>query len=341
MTKANFTEGQQQSEEWQLQQLTEGSVEQQARAWLVYLYSGNASEEYKAQFLTWLQASKEHVRAYKKVEQIWRDIPLAQQVTEAQNNRVTSLFQFRKSKTNAAPLLALAASLLIACISYFVPISAPTERLHFATDIGQNQTIELADGSVITLAAKSQLSSLISSSERTIELRSGVAYFDVAANRALPFVVRSGNSEITVLGTEFEVRNSPRSTQVSVTEGTVTFAPIPATNTSVVNQVLKVGEQAEISAEGQWLYQRPYDHTQAASWKRGRLTYINEPLAVILEEVNRYRSIPIHIESPELAKLRLTTSFATDKTQELLTALSQLSSIKVTEQSQQVLLSKG
>ena len=82
-------------------------VEAQARSWVTYLHSGDATEEKLAEFETWLAADTRHVIAYHDYEQIMMDLGVpcgvlepsetgpAMASIEAQAKRTSGIFPAR------------------------------------------------------------------------------------------------------------------------------------------------------------------------------------------------------------------------------------------------------
>jgi len=76
----------------------------------------------------------------------------------------------------------------------------------YATRIGERSTIRLADGSVVTLDTASRVSLDLTTANREVHLLGGQANFEVAKDKARPFVVYAGDRRITAVGTAFDVR---------------------------------------------------------------------------------------------------------------------------------------
>jgi transmembrane sensor len=68
-------------------------------------------------------------------------------------------------------------------------------------------TMTLPDGSIIRLNAKSKVKYAEEFAKRREVYLEGEAYFEVAHNEAVPFIVHTGDADIKVLGTKFNVRN--------------------------------------------------------------------------------------------------------------------------------------
>lgn len=91
----------------------------------------------------------------------------------------------------------------------------------YSTGVGENRTITMSDGSIITLNALTDIQVRYTTAERVIDLVSGQAFFQVTANKYRPFVVRSGFAVVKDVGTQFDVDRAARSTTVTVVEGLV------------------------------------------------------------------------------------------------------------------------
>lgn len=98
------------------------------------------------------------------------------------------------------------------------PLLGVTHRTADATS-----TDTLVDGSVITLSkyASLRFSRGLFQQRRLVDLHEGGVFFRVAPDRDKPFVIRSGNVTVTVLGTSFHVKRKGDETAVEVESGRV------------------------------------------------------------------------------------------------------------------------
>jgi len=110
------------------------------------------------------------------------------------------------------------------------------------TDNGETYQVRLPDGSSVWLNAASTLkypASFAAFKDRRVEL-SGEGYFEVAKDKAHPFIVKTLNQEVRVLGTHFNINayaDEP-ATATTLLEGSV---KLTAGNN---DSLLKPGEQA-------------------------------------------------------------------------------------------------
>ncbi|WP_158857876.1 FecR family protein [Lunatibacter salilacus] len=143
------------------------------------------------------------------------------------------------SRQYAASVLVI--GLVFLAIHFFTrPQLHEPEWIVKTTEIGMRSTITLNDGTMVRLNENSKLEfpEFFDSSERVVKLY-GEAYFDVTSDRVKPFKVISNQTEVTVLGTIFNV-NTFQATEVTVASGSVKVAD----TLSKDNVLLTPGQQA-------------------------------------------------------------------------------------------------
>jgi transmembrane sensor len=122
----------------------------------------------------------------------------------------------------------------------------------------------------------------------------GEAFFDVA-KAGTPFVIETFNARVTVLGTSFNVRAWPddptAETVVSVVEGLV---EVTAKASPDETTRLEAGEAAHVAAVNPAPPQPEMARLdEATAWRDGRFVFINQPLGVMFDEIERRFDIDI------------------------------------------------
>ena len=257
----------------------------------------------------------------------------------------------RRSKRRAA--LGMAAGLLVAIGSvliYFSPWSGPDDShlQQYFTRIGEQQTIELDDGSVITLNTAGQLEVDYSEQVRRILLERGEAFFEVAEDLKRPFTVDLGVRSVTAVGTAFNIRKSPEHYQVAVIEGAVAFHEVTDEVSSSQRPVSVDGQAVVITASGQhrveagWVAEfdvsrdaltafRPKSMQRYEGWRSGMLSFYREPLDQLVQELNRYSRKKIVIEDASVMELNVYTAVSVHDIDSALKGLELVLPIKVTK----------
>lgn len=171
----------------------------------------------------------------------------------------------------------------------------PPANLQLTTPEGGTYRIRLPDGTAVWLNAASTLTypSHFTGNERIVELR-GEAFFEVKQAHGMPFVVRSAEQEITVLGTEFNISAYPDETETTTTlvSGAVKVTMGPGPSPVTTHQsLLKPGEQAIVSAGG--LKKRKVDVASAIAWKKGLFDFSDTELRTVMKQLSRWYDMEI------------------------------------------------
>ena len=150
----------------------------------------------------WNESSPELER--ERIDRMRNDILRRIATFDDLSGRCSRRFWSTLCKTAAVVVLVAGASL--ASYRYAVT-SQPDRQFEVATAFGQKSAVTLPDGTRIWLNSGSRISysSAFDSRSRTVSLE-GEAYFSVARNEQLPFVVEADGMSVTALGTEFNVK---------------------------------------------------------------------------------------------------------------------------------------
>ena len=132
------------------------------------------------------------------------------------------LLQERRAKRHLA--LGMAAGMLLAIGAVLTVFTSwrgsdDSHLQQYFTRIGEQQTIELDDGSVVTLNTGGQLVVDYSEAARRVLLERGEAYFEVTGDPERPFTVDLGVRSVTAVGTAFNIRKNPERYQVAGDRG--------------------------------------------------------------------------------------------------------------------------
>lgn len=160
---------------------------------------------------------------------------------------------------------------------------------------GQLATVSLPDGSDVLMNSGSEIRYRrgLAGTTRKVILE-GEAYFDVAKDTK-PFIVETFNAEVTVLGTEFNVRSwthvpNPQ-TEVMLDEGQVSFNAKLDPATAVL---LKPGQMSRVVGV-EAVPVQPFDFLKSMElvWRDGGISFIDKSVASILAGVEKKYGIQI------------------------------------------------
>lgn len=192
----------------------------------------------------------------------------------------------------------------------------------FTTGLGEIRRAPLADGTQMILNTDSALKVQFTARRRQVDVLRGEAWFDVAHDTQRPFVVRAGGTSFEALGTAFSVRQRGERTDLQVTDGMV------AASRSDSDQRAEVpaGHRLTIADRGQPFVVTPDPAAirRSLAWRQGELVLDGETLAEAAAEFNRYNTLKIIVEDPELGGERLVGLFRTGDPESFVTSVTTL-----------------
>ena len=257
----------------------------------------------------------------------------------------------RERRTKRRFVLGMAAGTLLAIgasLAVFSPWRGPdnSHLQKYFTRIGDQQTIKLTDGSVVTLNTGSQLVVDYSEPNRRILLERGEAYFDVADDPERSFTVDLGTCSVTSVGTAFNIRKHPEGCQIAVIEGVVALHELTNGLSPSPPPISADGEAVVISAptqhrvEAGWVVEfddsrnelkafRPESMDRYRDWRSGLLDFYQEPLFQVVQELNRYSRKKILIEDASLMELQVYSVVRIEEIDSTLNSLEQVLPVEV------------
>lgn len=275
------------------------------------------------------------------------DAPSA--VTEARLLERKPAARGRRRRLGWALAAGVAACALLAGSWTLLQPEVPVHQ--YASAVGEQRSIALADGSMVTLAPASYIAVRFSAGVRDIELRDGEATFDVAHDSSRPFRVHAGDNTVQAVGTRFTVNRLPSGTLVAVSEGKVKVtansswleslwrddaATLEAGKAKVESlgrpAALSAGEQARIPQGQQAMLRMPLEVSNEPVDGKRRLSFRNDTLADIVSEFNRYNPRPIVVTDPLIREQRYSGVFHADDADSFLQFLECCSQLQVSRQ---------
>jgi len=341
------------------EQLVNTAIAEQAREWFVAQGEGPLGAQETAAFLTWLQASPVHVRAFLRVSRIAHDLKAAtagpefaleallEEARTDNSNHVVEIGSLnvegsraiaRRPARRSVWALAGVSAVLIMGLS-LLWWSRDGERFGlprtYDTGHGEQALWRLPDGSTLHLDTGGSATVHYSKTERAIDLNRGQALFEVARGDPRRFRVSAGEAQVLAVGTEFDVYRRGDVTLVTVVEGNVTvFAgepPPPSSSSAPPGPSLRVGAGQQLGVEAGKLWPEPLavDAKAAVAWLQHQIVAEDRPLGEIVEEFNRYARVSIEIENPALRALRVSGRFDVYDTDSFVAFLSSLEGVAV------------
>ena len=294
---------------------TDTEIRIAAQQWFARLLAPDCNELERAAFNRWRTASPLHDAAYRQVTDVWersaglREDPVIAAALQEAMRPAVRLGRSRRQRW--WPALAAAASVVLAVSALlwvFMPRDAAAIR--YATVLGEQRTVALADGSMVVLDTDSELLVRIDKHARKLTLQHGRADFEVRHDTARPFVVHVGDGSVTATGTHFQVRAGESASIVTLLQGQVVVAA--DARGSGKSAMLQPGERIAIEPAGRLGALQAVSESELASargWTGGNLVVKAWPLDAVLAEMNRYSDTKLRLGDPALASVPISGVF--------------------------------
>ncbi|NLR65671.1 DUF4974 domain-containing protein [Chitinophaga varians] len=167
---------------------------------------------------------------------------------------------------------------------------------------------------------------------RTVIMEQGTAYFDVATQTTTPFVVKVGQSSITVLGTAFNIQMEDRRIGVTVKTGKIRFA---SGHANAAETILTAGEGLHFDPATGSLEQYNAINSNADAWITHELVFVDAPLSEVCKKVEALYQVKINLRGKIPVK-KLNATFKNNKLEEVLEVLQATYPITVVHRNREI-----
>ncbi|MGE5566347.1 MAG: FecR family protein [Parcubacteria group bacterium] len=302
----------------------------QAAGWYARKRAGDMSAQEIAALNAWLDADPANLAAFERLDRTWTGVESARGDPRIMMMREQALKRGRRRPSVLAMRAAgfsAAAAAVVAAVLVFSPylglegygsLAAQTLR----TGVGQQATVTLSDGSVVTLNTDTRLRTRPAKGKRLVYLDRGQAYFRVAKDPLHPFIVTAAGQTVTAVGTAFDVRVDDHRMEVTVVEGHVRverappsplhlppLKPEPETPEPPKKADLTAGAQLVATLDRpSWTVEKT-DTAREVSWLRGYVVFQKARFADVVAEMNRYSDRKLVVDDPALAGVPISGAF--------------------------------
>lgn len=284
------------------------------------------------QLLDWLTASPQHLREYLAMQRVAGDLGealrgmdldvdalLASDAADgaASGNvivlpvprRAPAAAPVRAARAHAASRWRLAAAAAVCAMAVLVGWAWPRTQT-YRTALGEQRSVQLADGSVVRLNAQTRVRATLTPWSRTLQLLQGQASFVVAADRR-PLQVQAGGLRVQDIGTTFDIALHPDQARIEVSSGRVQVWREDRPQQPMLAD-LGAGQSARIDTADGRVELGNEDVAAMHAWWQHRIVFRDEPLANVAEDFNRLNRTRLLIDDADAGAMRLTGNLRGD-----------------------------
>lgn len=286
------------------------TIDEQAAAWAVRLDRGPLSPVEQRELDAWTAADPRHQGALIRARAQWAGL-----------DRIAALspsgmpaFEGTKPEANRTTTRrAFAASIAFLAALGAAGVWFTSERGDvYASELGEVRRVTLDDGSQMLLNTQSKAIVEFTDGMRRVRLEYGEAVFDVAHDKARPFVVTTDDVTVTAVGTEFAVRVKNAGVAVTVTEGVV---EVKREHNALREpaQRLEANRRADIVAAEPTMIAAldPATAKRGLAWRDGMVSFDGDTAAAAIAEINRYNRRKVVLDDAALGSKPIVGYFRT------------------------------
>jgi ferric-dicitrate binding protein FerR (iron transport regulator) len=284
---------------------------------IIRLLSGEATAHEKGNIEEWLSHSADNRKLYSDLQEIWLSTGALQNADNYDvesaiwkfRNRISTEKEKLKYQSRIITLLKYAAvAILIIALPFSYYFGVRNTGQQSATTVscafGDKSSIILPDSSRVWLNSGSKLTfnSDFKNGGREVILE-GEAYFSVSKHKDNPFLVKTSDIEIEVLGTKFNVKAYPEENSISTTlvEGSIQIS------SKSQNALMKPNQKLVFDKESQKMVMvKLADTAPETEWKEGRLVFRNQTLEELRPKLERWFDVDIVFSDDQVKQLRFT-----------------------------------
>lgn len=328
----------------------------EASVWVAKLHGPGRNAQMEQECLAWQARSAAHREALERCTDTWQAVPAVKLATAyetmasvhpapnvPQRGRREGLLRW----TTASAVVGVLAAGAVLVVQW-------RDMGAYSTEVGEQRSVVLDDGTRVLLNTDTRLRVDLNAAQRTVNVSSGEAFFDVAKDASRPFVVRVAGTEIIAVGTAFAVRYTAAGAQaadaltVTLIEGKVNVQPTAGTGQGGIAPEhavsMQPGERFQLGQKGTAMavarVDRP-DVAQVTAWKRSEAVFEDTSLVDAVAEMNRYNRTPVVlVDGLSSAGLRVSGLYRTGDSRGFARAVAALHGLQVRERDGRLELEK-
>ncbi len=309
--------------------------------------SGELTSDEQLRLKTWIDSSDKNRRIYDEYLKVWKEMEKVEgrnskDVDEewAKLEKVIDEEDTSIKKEKPSPFIRIAATvvmLLTAGLAIYFVLNNNKSEVILAEH--QVKEISLPEGSKVSLNLESRISypKEFKSDTREVALE-GEAFFEVARDTIRPFIIKTGELNIEVLGTSFNVKayEIDETVEVTVESGKVAVYRIGNKSNMVI---LVRGEKAVFKKELTELESMKNEDINYKSWKTRKIIFEDTPMSEVVRMINEIYQSDLQLSGSNLNDCPVTTMFDNQSLETILNVLSSTLDLEITREGDRIIIS--
>lgn len=285
----------------------------------------------------WKNASPENRKIFEDSKTAWEGLEQLRLMKKYDaDSAIREVEQKIKSKKNSKSFIeifrkvaaVLILPLLIATVWLAIdktPLESESQEWHtLKTPAGMRSEFILPDSTKVYLNSETSLTYPLAFNSRIREVKlNGEAYFEVAENTKVPFIVNTGRISVEVTGTEFKASNYKHENlmEVVLVSGAVNLYEGNYSETENVLTPLVPGERFRFDQKNKTMNIQEVDVEKYTAWKNGILMFRDDSMDDVVRRMNRWFNVDIRLTGPELTDYVYTATFEDESLMQILELL--------------------
>lgn len=300
---------------------------------LIDFLTGKITAEEQALLFEWIDKSEENRLYYLQARELWVSSGLGNPDSPFHKEKAFHMFKervetiIRNKRIKRKKIFSRVAFIAAVLLPFVCLLYVGNSYLELKKNMGNRQPVfssivvpkggqsqvELPDGTQVRLNAGSSLryANTFGQEDRDLTLN-GEAYFDVASNKILPFIVQAGDLKIQAHGTRFNVKAYEQLDQIKVAlmEGSVSLQNIMDSQTYMLEPM-----QTAVYNKQQYDTKIVKDiSSQVEGWTNGYIIFEGEIFEEIAFMLEQHFDVTIHIKKESLKKRQFKGDFTKNET---------------------------
>lgn len=290
--------------------------------WMVSLSSGEVSEAVIQEHAQWLKADPNHMLAWQKLQQNLAPTSEVLASNQSSQHIAASRAALKSPKRRnfiKNSVIVFGSGSIAYMSNRNFPILEVMADAYTAT--GERKTVRLADGSTVTLNARSAIDVSFTDTQRNIFLRTGECIVDVKPDIDRPFSVETKQGKVRALGTRYLVKQDQDRSFAHVL-----LHHVEVNIQNGKSQQLQSGESIWFDSQAFYGVQKNSD--AIAAWAEGVLDIRDQTMEEVINAIRPYRKGFIRL-SPQVQNLRVYGVFPLDDIDHIFKSLAETFPIKL------------